>query len=289
MALGPIERDCAPSGWIRPSPQIRLEPDHPADVDEGQLTKVNYSPGWRPSWFNMEEELVAPFSLEAFFTQMGRMVPSRDPGMAFVQETWFRAHQFDVVAAAVVSVSSSMCLLLIARMALCLMPEAKQVYPIGGDEQAQASPDFVAVNQSNFGNTTCLPITKDHLTARYQSAYQASVNNIALVAHDLNKMTSEPNLFDHAEDVTNSASMILNLCTATATIWPRMDPAQIDDRISRMEVMLNMLVAASTATRAEDQQGLAQVRQELEIIHARTQKRNLGDVVGMTLVHTLPN
>ena len=50
-----------------------------------------------------------------------------------------------------------------------------------------------------------------------------------------------------------------------------MDPAQIDDRISRMEDMLNQLVAASTAASAENQQGLAQLRHDLANIHSRTQ------------------
>ena len=49
-----------------------------------------------------------------------------------------------------------------------------------------------------------------------------------------------------------------------------MDPAQIDDRISRMEDMLNQLVAASMAASPENQQGLAQVWHELMNIHART-------------------
>ena len=45
-----------------------------------------------------------------------------------------------------------------------------------------------------------------------------------------------------------------------------MDPAQIDSRISRMEGILNQLVAASAAASAENQQGLAQVRQEMASI-----------------------
>ena len=46
-----------------------------------------------PSWVKTEEELVAPTSLRAFLTQMGRLVPFKDPVLFFVQETWMSAHQ----------------------------------------------------------------------------------------------------------------------------------------------------------------------------------------------------
>lgn len=59
-----------------------------------QLAKINNSPEMRPSWVVIEESLLAPTSLEAFFTQKERPVPFKDPALAFVQETWFRSHQF---------------------------------------------------------------------------------------------------------------------------------------------------------------------------------------------------
>lgn len=58
-----------------------------------QLTKINNSQEQLPSWVRIEEELVAPTSLEAFLTQRGRPVPFKDPVLIFVQETWMTAHQ----------------------------------------------------------------------------------------------------------------------------------------------------------------------------------------------------
>lgn len=53
---------------------------------------MNNSPEWVPTWVKIEK-LVAPTSLEAFRTQMGRPVPFKDPVLSFVQETWMRTHQ----------------------------------------------------------------------------------------------------------------------------------------------------------------------------------------------------
>lgn len=58
-----------------------------------QLAKINNLRERVPSWVEIEEELVAPTSLEAFLTQMGRPVPFKDPVLTFVQETWMSAHQ----------------------------------------------------------------------------------------------------------------------------------------------------------------------------------------------------
>uniref|UniRef100_A0A8C4GGX2 CCHC-type domain-containing protein n=1 Tax=Dicentrarchus labrax TaxID=13489 RepID=A0A8C4GGX2_DICLA len=78
--------------------------------------------------------------------------------------------------------------------------------------------------------------------------------------------------------LSNFANAGLSLCCSWvqshahySTIWPKMDPAQIDDRISRMEDMLNQLIAASAAASAENRRGLAQVRDEMANIHTRTQ------------------
>ncbi|CAL8403651.1 unnamed protein product [Arctogadus glacialis] len=46
-----------------------------------------------------------------------------------------------------------------------------------------------------------------------------------------------------------------------------MDPAQTDDRISRVENALQQVMAATRAATAQGQQDLAQVRQELANIH----------------------
>ena len=67
-----------------------------------------------------------------------------------------------------------------------------------------------------------------------------------------------------------------NFKTHHSTIRPEMDPAQINYWISRMENMLNQLVAASAAASAENQQGLAQVRQEMASI---TQSLGLSPVL----------
>ncbi|CAI5697422.1 unnamed protein product [Oreochromis niloticus] len=59
-----------------------------------QLVKIYNSLTEKPSWVAIEESLVAPSSLEAFLTQKGRPVPFKDPVLAFMQETWSRAHQY---------------------------------------------------------------------------------------------------------------------------------------------------------------------------------------------------
>ena len=58
-----------------------------------QLAKINNLREGVPSWVEIEEELVAPTSIEAFLTRMGRPAPFKDPVLSFVQETWMSAHQ----------------------------------------------------------------------------------------------------------------------------------------------------------------------------------------------------
>lgn len=63
------------------------------DFSLSQLAKINNLREQVPSWVKIEEELVAPTSLEAFLTQTGRPVPFKDPVLTFVQETWMSAYQ----------------------------------------------------------------------------------------------------------------------------------------------------------------------------------------------------
>lgn len=54
---------------------------------------MNDSLDQMPAWVKIEGELVAPTSLEAFLTQMGRAVTFTNPILCYVKETWTRTHQ----------------------------------------------------------------------------------------------------------------------------------------------------------------------------------------------------
>lgn len=58
-----------------------------------QLSKIHLPPIRTPLWVRIEEQLVHPFSVEAFLSQTDRTVPSQDPIMAFAREAWKIAHQ----------------------------------------------------------------------------------------------------------------------------------------------------------------------------------------------------
>ncbi|MEQ2288723.1 hypothetical protein AMECASPLE_025684 [Ameca splendens] len=58
-----------------------------------QLSKIHLPPTKIPLWVRMEEQMVHPFSVEAFLSQTDRPVPSQDPVMAFARESWRIAHQ----------------------------------------------------------------------------------------------------------------------------------------------------------------------------------------------------
>lgn len=58
-----------------------------------QLSKIHLPPALAPRWVRIEEQLVYPFSVEAFLSQTNRPVPSQDPVMSFARESWTTAHQ----------------------------------------------------------------------------------------------------------------------------------------------------------------------------------------------------
>ena len=58
-----------------------------------QLSKIHLLLTRVPLWVRIEEQLVYPFSVEAFISQSDGPVPSQDPVLAFARESWKIAHQ----------------------------------------------------------------------------------------------------------------------------------------------------------------------------------------------------
>lgn len=58
-----------------------------------QLSKWNVPETSAPAWVAMEEELVKPFSMQAFLTDTVGDIPYRNPALSFPTDSWKRAHE----------------------------------------------------------------------------------------------------------------------------------------------------------------------------------------------------
>lgn len=57
-----------------------------------QLAKIDGAENQVPGWVLIEKELTEPIPLQAFLSQTGGEVPSRNPLLSFVRETWQKSH-----------------------------------------------------------------------------------------------------------------------------------------------------------------------------------------------------
>lgn len=57
-----------------------------------QLAKIDNAENQAPGWVLIEKELTEPVPLQALRSQTGGEIPSRNPLLSFVRETWQRSH-----------------------------------------------------------------------------------------------------------------------------------------------------------------------------------------------------
>lgn len=57
-----------------------------------QLPKIHIAEGRAPGWVLTENELTEPMPLQAFISQSGGEVPSKNPVLSFARETWQASH-----------------------------------------------------------------------------------------------------------------------------------------------------------------------------------------------------
>lgn len=58
-----------------------------------QLAKIHITEDQAPSWVGIEKELSEPIPVQAFISQSGGEVPSKNPLLSFARETWQASHR----------------------------------------------------------------------------------------------------------------------------------------------------------------------------------------------------